>query len=977
MLKFNTFRSQRYLRSRFIEGTFFLASDATDMELELIDKNRTLIKTTLGDIAVEDSWKVEKFKVLTTVTSIDTFSNTLFLDTTILDLVKGSENVFVNGTLGGVVTSVDLGATSINVTNIGSFSVNDEIEIETKDSLLIRTGEIWYEGLPFIMQSSQDALTSGSNRAMGLAFPVGGGVANITAQDDPSGRGKILSFNDGGTTASGIYRITISAREEVVTNLDDPFLKNANIPESTAQKLRLTYRINVVPEASIDSTPVPYTNTSTDGNLVNTIIVTPTPGGEGSEVSRTTITGSEAIDGRNLEIIFKNTTGGNKLPSGAAEQTEFSNGIFTDSVGNKYHINLITNDIVANQVIIRLDKAFSQPDPIIIDSQPFTLTKRDVYVTDDVNGTPQGQLFYPLATVNLQSGGLFSHNSKIIDLRQKVITKEDFEEITNTKFDLKLAEGGVISYEVLDTDILDWDADFSLLNPHGPIQTIAANQVALIDNASVAYFMDVTTGGPIEQGNKSITVSNFGTVVTTTGSPDLSDIKIGNMFRVGSETRSITAIDDVSKTLTLSSATTVSGTATIYLDTYASGLAPIDSDLFVLATRKGTSIYFSSVQVGSGESTTLGSGIPQDFIDYVGAPDENTPNPDYTGQGGPYIIVNGVSLTTGITDLDNEINNINDLLSTPVYDERQLFPAGVPISTDLTIPVNSRDGAIQQTYGTGDGELEVYFNGRTTFQGEDWIGISTTQIRTTYALPLDTEIHYRIDALGGNAGGGGGGGDEWGDPVDANIVPNATNTYDLGSAVSKFRNGYFAGKLTVDGVIDPTGLELVPQASNPLDVGQRGLWISTTEELVHQKNGSSDNLTQKISDLETGVATKALVKAMSNITGSLIPAGTPVYSPTAGNIAPANGNSITTAKVIGITVENIPTSDSGLVAYAGLIENVTGFTHNDDVFLDQVDGQLTDTEPSTPTFPVGFVVMRIGVIEGTNLFLQISREGIL
>ena len=36
-LRFNTFRSQRYLRSKFVEGRFLLASEATDLELELID----------------------------------------------------------------------------------------------------------------------------------------------------------------------------------------------------------------------------------------------------------------------------------------------------------------------------------------------------------------------------------------------------------------------------------------------------------------------------------------------------------------------------------------------------------------------------------------------------------------------------------------------------------------------------------------------------------------------------------------------------------------------------------------------------------------------------------------------------------------------------------------------------------------------------------------------------------------------------
>lgn len=62
-----------------------------------------------------------------------------------------------------------------------------------------------------------------------------------------------------------------------------------------------------------------------------------------------------------------------------------------------------------------------------------------------------------------------------------------------------------------------------------------------------------------------------------------------------------------------------------------------------------------------------------------------------------------------------------------------------------------------------------------------------------------TDVRPLIN-LGG--GGGGGGGNFWSDPVDSNIIPTgADNTFDLGSAAFKFKDGYFAGKLTVDGPI--------------------------------------------------------------------------------------------------------------------------------------------------------------------------------
>ena len=976
MLQYNTFRSQRYLRSRFVEGKFYLASEGTDLELEVIDKTRTMIKTIIGDVAVDDSWLVEKYKVTTTVTSINVISNTLFLDTTVLSLVKGGENIFKNGVLTGIVTSVDLGGNSVNVTNVGGFSVSDIIQIETRDSLLVRKGEAWITGIPFIMSSAEDSLVSGTSLNLGTTLAIGGGPASMSVKDDPTNEGKIVSFNSGGTTPAGFYRIVISAKEEVVTSNDDLFLKNANIPEQTSQKTRLVYRINVVPETAISSSPIPYTNSSSDGNLVNSITVTPVSGGEGSEASRVTVTGSEQIDGRNIEINIRNTPGSNKLPSGSADQQEFTNGMFIDSVGNKYHINLITAATVINQVTLRLDKAVGQPDPKIINNKPYQLFKRDVFVTDDINGNPQGQLYYSVSTVNLESGSGFTHSSKIQDRRQRIISKKEYEDFTDIKFDLKLTDGGTISWEVTDTGIFIWTSDFLLLNAHGADQTITANSAAMLDGTSLTYRLDLENGGVISEGTKSITVTSIGTQLNTTGTPDLSNVKVGNILKIGSEIREIVAVNDVSKFVTVNTPTTTTGTATIYLDTYATDKAPINEDIFVLAIRKGSRIVVGGTEVDSGESTNIGSSVPQALLTYIGSPDENDTTPDYTGSGGPYVVTNGVSLTTAIVEIDQELKDINDILTAAVYDERTLFPSGVTAGTNITIPVNTRNGSIQQTYDVVDGELEVFINGRYSFQGEEWLGINTITIQPQYDLPPNTEIHFRLDAIGGSLGSGGGGsGDQWGDPVDASIVPLVNNTYDLGSATNKFKDGYFAGKLTVDGVIDPTGLELVPQASNPLDIGQRGIWISTSEELIHQKNGSMVNVSQKLDDLTSGIGVNALVRTMSNITGVTIPAFTPVYSPSAGNIAPANGTVEAQAKVLGITLEAIDTATSGQVAYAGLVENVTGFTHNMDLYLDQVSGQMTETEPSSGPFPSGFVVVRIGVIEGTNLHLQISRVG--
>ena len=45
-----------------------------------------------------------------------------------------------------------------------------------------------------------------------------------------------------------------------------------------------------------------------------------------------------------------------------------------------------------------------------------------------------------------------------------------------------------------------------------------------------------------------------------------------------------------------------------------------------------------------------------------------------------------------------------------------------------------------------------------------------------------------------------GGGDSWGTAVDAHIIPDTDNAYDLGSSSAEFRNGYFDGTLYCDGI---------------------------------------------------------------------------------------------------------------------------------------------------------------------------------
>jgi hypothetical protein len=557
MLKFNTHRALRYLRSRFIEGKFLLASEAIDLQLESMDLLKELVRKTLGDVAISDSWKVERLS-----------------DT----------------------------------------------------EILIKPGEAWKDGVPFIMESEKDHLVSGDSLTLGTA-PLG-----VSVTDAPGG--KKLTFTKASTPTDS-YRIVITAREELVTDTEDPFLKNANLTETTAQKLRLFYKIDVVSESDQTETPIPYTNDTTDENLTNQIVISPTAAGNGELLATSVLTSGSAVDGRDLELTIRNDAGvggGKPIPDSNTDQEVFQNGTLIDSNGSEYHINAVFNDVVSTQVIIRVDKEVGQPNPELTNGETYTLVKRNVHAQEDVNGTPQGKLFYSVATTVWDTTNGFTNDSNIVDLRTSILSQAEFQEKVSAKFDLILTEGGNVNFDA-STSTVTWSADFSLINPNGLTQTIAAGNAALPDGASLVYEMDVDGGGAIEKGTLAVTTTSSGASVSLSGAPDLSDVKIGNTLVVGSEVVSITGIDDVNDILTVSPATTVTGAATIYLDTFAAGTAPKNLSTFALATRKSSKIYFSggSLELEAGETGQVGDGgMSIDNLTYIGAAGEDDSTPAYS-----------------------------------------------------------------------------------------------------------------------------------------------------------------------------------------------------------------------------------------------------------------------------------------------------------------------------------------------------------
>jgi len=546
MLKFNTFRPRRYLRTKFVEGKYLLASEGTDLELELLDQLRTSIKATIGDVALEEAWKVEKLS-----------------DT----------------------------------------------------ELLIKPGEAWFKGLPFVMRGGKDQLVSGAIVTLGIV-PIG-----VSVSDDATGLGKVITLgtvgtpNGGQTTPSDTYRIVVTAKEELITEVQDEFLQNANLTESTQQKIRLIFQINIIPEAFQDESPIPYTDeNSVTPNFTNRIIVNPSVG-SGDLLSTTIITGAEIIDGRDLELTISNPLGNNPIPESISTRAPFANGTLIDSLGNRFHINTITAAPVSGQVVIRLDKEYQQEDPQIINGMPYILEKKDVYATTN-DGATDGKVHWPISYFSWDDTNGLEHQSVIEDLTTRVDKLADYETVINQKTNLTITEGGTVSYN---EPFVDWDADITLVNPHGAEQTISAASVPLVEGGTLVYDLLLLMGGALEKGTVTVNITSPG-LVSDVDPVVLNTVLLGNII-VDDDgvVAEITAIDEVNYTITTNVVLTGTGTATIYLDSFGPSKAPLNAEKFCLASRKGNKVYIAGLELEDGESSQIGDGLPQGILNILGS----------------------------------------------------------------------------------------------------------------------------------------------------------------------------------------------------------------------------------------------------------------------------------------------------------------------------------------------------------------------
>jgi hypothetical protein len=188
---------------------------------------------------------------------------------------------------------------------------------------------------------------------------------------------------------------------------------------------------------------------------------------------------------------------------------------------------------------------------------------------------------------------------------------------------------------------------------------------------------------------------------------------------------------------------------------------PTDSN-YILAYREGSILTVTGIgDLSSGETSPIGNPISRQLLAFIGSPSETSTNP-------PYTTTPSVSLSNQFTNNDSltqaiSINaaNINDIVSGLLtsYDEAYTIISGstsgnnlhgpITSSTNITIPLDSRNASVQKQYLVNSGCLLVILNGQALRLGADYTEVGTSgtlssQIQILQTLVVGDLLEFRL-----------------------------------------------------------------------------------------------------------------------------------------------------------------------------------------------------------------------------------------
>ena len=182
---------------------------------------------------------------------------------------------------------------------------------------------------------------------------------------------------------------------------------------------------------------------------------------------------------------------------------------------------------------------------------------------------------------------------------------------------------------------------------------------------------------------------------------------------------------------------------------------------------------------------------------------------------------------------------VNPFLVTKVYNEE--------------IEVTSSSGQSFFAYPNGayfvvgSDQVIVFVNGDAkSIDAGDYIEVGGSAVQFAYDIPYLGRVRFWSAKAVPMAGGLSSTGITWATPVNANIIPDSNLTWDLGRPDRKFKDVYIGGKLTVDGLIDPIGIQFTSTGVNPLS--GPGFYVDMATGTVRARDDNANNIAVTTTD---------------------------------------------------------------------------------------------------------------------------------
>lgn len=799
-----------------------------------------------------------------------------------------------------------------------------KLEADTVDTarIIIRPGTAYVDGYPVHMSSGQDAL-----------FQLGNVPVSITSADfirlqagDASGEGLALQLGGASPLAAGSYSIVIELKEELITSAQDPFLKSANLNESTADKHRLIYNIHITETSAIDSSPMPYVGTAA-GNYVNEVAITRS-GSNYSLISTTSVTGSESIDGRNLDAIFNNGNGTTtaRFPISNTDLLEYRNGILIDSNGVPFFItNMVVTPGNASRITMTIDLEKTRPlqlntfqdIPVITDGIEYKLVKRDLYVTSS-SSLPEGKRFFRIA--DFAWGGSSIVQDQISDLRGPVLAYDGVLNLIRNS-GLNLYSEGLLFWDSnINGGYFQWDSDIKIHSTFDGFEwTIPASDTSTLFAAALAQnevlyvkLSDKPLGGSVtlrkgvrgvgELTRDSIQASSIYWICKR----HADDRLYFNPHFILNDQQSKTFYDVPPERLIAQDILSL-GYNTVFDEDLAdtSSVDPAETTALYFANSYVID-YSNRVITVTGNNVTIPSAC------------------SFTIQPGDIVIQNGLtSLITGVTT--QQAFSVAD---------GSLFISGDPAT------ISQKVGTLNlRTVGNAREQIASYYSDAiadTLITYEDGeVQAIGNPVKTAVSITADgsayTEAQYRPNALS----------------QFNNKIATA-----VAGLVYKLR--FFSAVATGDGSSLLESFRAFMHKRN---------FVGTLLPAVSSGGGGGGSAGDAVV-LDSLVNTQAFTLQLGR-----------VIRITASGIDYSDASTVTSSEgTLGLSLNNVSTGGTALICSAGIAPNVLtglGFTAGEQVYLG-LSGQLVN-EATAGAYPPGYVIQELGVaLNATDMFVSIN-----